>query len=76
MALNVYSVPLARPVMLHLPAAPVTVQVLLLSCTAATVYEVGTLPGPEPLATVIVACASPPTAVGVAGTDGATAMAS
>ena len=50
---NVYPVPLVSPVTVQLPEAPVTVHVLVASCTAVTVYPVGVIP--EGAVTVTVA---------------------
>ena len=61
--------PLVRPVIVHEPETPVTVQVLVGSPTTETVWNVGTAPV-DADATVTVTCVSPATAVGVGGVSG------
>ena len=74
-ALKVYSVPLLRPLIVHEPAAPLTMQVFAgeLSGYAVTVYDDGV--PPLPALTVIVAEPSPATAVGAGGVPGAASSA-
>ena len=67
--LNVYAVPAVSPVTVHDPDAPVTVHVLPPG-DAVTTYEVGVSP-PAGAVTVMVACSSPATTVGVPGVFGA-----
>jgi uncharacterized membrane protein len=68
MVVKVYAVPLVRPVMVHDPDAPVTVQVAPPG-VAVTRYEVGVRP-PVGGVTVIVALSSPATTVGTPGAFG------
>ena len=56
--------------MVQFPEAPVTVHVLVASCTDVTVYPVGVIP--DGAVTVTVARPSPATAVGIPGALGAT----
>ena len=65
---NVYAVPAVRPVMVHDPDAPVTVQVAPPG-VAVTRYEVGVRPLVGAV-TVIVALSSPATTVGATGVFG------
>ena len=73
---NLYAVLLVKPVIVHEPEPPVTVQVLAgskaapLSFKAVTVYEAG-VPPLLGATTVTVTCESPATAVGVPGVPGA-----
>jgi hypothetical protein len=73
---NLYAVLLDKPVIMHEPEAPVTVQVLSgsravpLSFNAVTVYVEG-VPPLLGATTVTVTCESPATAVGVPGVPGA-----
>ena len=64
---NVYEVPLVRPVTVHEVAGTVTVHVPPPG-DAVTVYEVGV--PPLPATTVTVACPAPTTTVGVPGVPG------
>jgi hypothetical protein len=68
-AVNVYEVPLLRPVTVHDPLAPVTVHVAPPG-EAVTVYESG-VPPKVGATTVTVACPSPATTVGCPGVPGA-----
>jgi hypothetical protein len=66
-AVNVYGALFVRPVTVHEPAAPVTVQVFN-SGDDVTVYDVGV--APDPAATVTVASPSAAVTVGFAGASG------
>lgn len=72
---NVYVVPLARPMTEHDPDVPATMQVFVVPETCGDAEMVNVAGGPpEPDATVTVTWPSPATAVGCGGVPGAASV--